>query len=354
MTPSQTLTLATSLLAVLSPSATRVSPANGGLVVDSAPNMPQPYVLRNLKGDAVNFGGLILRTLVSNVTSSGGLSLLGVNSGPAPLNLIHYHKEVEAFYTLKGSVQVFHNTDQGREVRANDFALLAPGNNHTYRPNDLDFQLTLCVAPGGIDEFFAAAADPYTSSSPFNPEDHSQLNVTKVLGLMPQYHIVPQPMNSINMDWVNGTTADGLDTWHVADQTLPEDPTKAYFISSNRGPKFLQRDTGRVIAQLASTKQTGNVLSVAAITLKPTDKPAAVSFDVDHAFQVTEGQLSVEINGETVQMIFGDLVFIPDGTRFTYWSSVGFTKFVVWSAGPGLVECLIKDAEPWDHTVWPA
>ncbi|KAJ9616808.1 hypothetical protein H2200_000527 [Cladophialophora chaetospira] len=352
---SSTLATATALSSGLA-SATAVSVTNvtNSLIVNSAPTTPQPYVLPNLQGQAVDFGGLIIRTLVPNTTSSGAFSLVGVNSGPAPLNLIHHHKEVEAFYTLKGSVQVFHNADSGRELRANDFVFLAPGNNHTYRPNDLDFQLTLGMAPGGIDEFFAAAGNAYRSDAPFDAQDSSQLNVTKVLGLMPQYNIVPEPYNSINVDWVNGTTPDGLDTWHVAEQSLPEDPSKAYFISSNRGPKYLHRSSGQVIAQLASSKQTGDKLTVSTIAMKPTCKLPSVTFGVDQAFQVTEGQLNLEINGETAQLIFGDLAFIPKNTPFTYSSTVGFTKFVNWAAGAGLADSLIAESEPWSYGVWPA
>lgn len=350
--PPKMMQFITSIFAVLG---SRTNPATGGLLVDTVPVTPhRPYVLPNLKGEAVDFGGLIIRTLVPNVTSSGGLSIVSVNAGPAALNLIHYHKEVEAFYTLKGGVQVFHNSDQGRQLQANDFALLAPGNNHTYRPNDLDLQLTLCMAPGGIDEFFAAAGNPYSSSGPFNPVGKSELNITKVLGLMPRYGIMPQPHNAINKDWINGTTEDGLDTWHVADQALPSDSTKPYFISSNRGPKYLRRDAGQVIAQLASPNQTNNKLSVATIAMKPGPKGAAAKFNVDQAFQVTEGQLHLEINGETAQLIFGDLGFIPKGTYFRYWSTVGFTKFVAWSPGPGLADNLIQGAEKWDYAIWPA
>ena len=324
------------------------------LIVDTAPDLPQPYVLPNLKGAAVDFGGLIIRTLVSNTTSSGSISLLSINSGASGLNLKHSHKEVEAFYTLKGSVQVFHNDDQGREVRANDFALLAPGNDHNYRPNDPDFQLTLCMAPGGIDEFFAEAGDSYTSLAPFDPQDHSKLDLPKVASLMPKFNIAPAPNKTINMDWTNGTTADGLDTWRIADQTLPADASKPYFIASNRGPKYLDPATGQVVAQLASGKQTKDKLDVATIALKPSDQPSGeMKFDVDQAFQVTEGQLSLEINGERVQLIFGDTAFIPKGTGFRYWSVVGFTKFILWSAGCGLADRLIEKADPWEHAVWP-
>jgi quercetin dioxygenase-like cupin family protein len=333
----------------------RSPPTTSSLIVDVAPETPRPYVLPNLKGSAVDFGGLIIRTLVSNTTSQGSLSLLNVNSGPGDLNLIHSHKEVEAFYTLKGSVQVFHNDNQGREMRANDFALLAPGNNHTYRPNDLDFQLTLGMAPGGIDEFFAAAGATYSSNAPFNPHDHSQLNPQKVLGLMPRFNISPAPFNKINLNWTNGTTADGQSTWRVANQTLPSTPSSPYFISSNRGPKFLHRRTGQVISQLTSDMQTQGKLDVSTIAVKPGYVPSEYfEFALDHAFQITEGQLKVKIGGEIASLIFGDVVFIPRDTSFKYWSRVGFTKFVVWSAGSGLADALIKDAEPWEYAVWPA
>jgi mannose-6-phosphate isomerase-like protein (cupin superfamily) len=145
------------------------SPPASSLIVDVAPDTPQAYVLPNLHGEAHDFGGLVLRTLVPNTTSSGALSIVGVNSGQLPLALAHYHEEVEAFYALKGSVETFHNDDQGREVRANDFVLLAPRNVHNYRPIDLDFQLTLCMAPGGIDDFFRSVGEPYTAAGPFNP-----------------------------------------------------------------------------------------------------------------------------------------------------------------------------------------
>ena len=331
------------------------TPVLPSLVINVAPTTPQPYILPNLAGAAVDFGGLIIRTVVPNDTSDGTLSLLMVNSGPGAAGLIHYHKEVEAFYTLKGSVQVWHNSDVGRQASANDFVLLAPGNNHTYRPNDLDFQLALCMAPGGIDEFFAQAGNPYSSNSPFDPLDNSKLNVPKVLSLMPKFNIIPNPRLPINVDWTNGTTADGLDTWHVANQTLPSSPGTAYFVSSNRGPKYLQRRSSTITAALTTGKQTNNKLSVATVSIPPSTRPRnSVSSPIHQAFMITEGALQLEINGEVNQLIFGDVAFIPNGTQFRYWSTVGFTKFVVWAGGNGgLADALIQDSENWGFAVWP-
>ena len=211
------------------------------------------------------------------------------------------------------------------------------------------------MAPGGIDEFFAATGEAYTSIAPFNPESHAELDPRKVLGLMPKYNVVPAVDPKINLDWTNGTTDDGLDTWHVADQTLPSDSSKAYFVSSNSGPKYLDRSRGQVIALLATGKQTNDKLDVATITMKPSvERSGRLMFDVDHAFQVTEGRLCLEINGEDEQLIFGDVAFIPKETGFRYSSSAGFTKFIVWSTGAGLADRLVKAGVPWEHAVWPA
>ena len=327
------------------------------LLVETAPGAPRPYVLPNLKGDVVDFGGLIIRTLVGNATSQGTMSLLSANTGPGPISIYHYHTQVEAFYIMKGSLQVFYNTDRGREMRANDFSLLAPGNNHTYKPDDMDLQLSLCLAPGGVDKFFAALGNPYDSTAPFSTASPPPVNVTKILTTMPEYGIIPHLNEQLNLNWTNGTTGDGLATWERSEQSIPRDKSQAYWISSNRGPKYLYRDPPHVIAQLASFEKPGNGLSIATITIAPTSKPPTFShFNVHQALQVTEGQLMLEVEGyEGASLIFGDVAFIPKGTNFRYWSVVGFTKFVNFAAGvESLAEDLIEAAEPWDYAVWPS
>jgi hypothetical protein len=64
--------------------------------------------------------------------------------------------------------------------------------------------------------------------------------------------------------------------------------------------------------------------------------------------------LSLEIEGETVSLIMGDLAFIPGNTTFSYWSNVAFTKFMYVSAGAkGLDQELLSKAEGWDYPVFP-
>lgn len=79
-----------------------------------------------------------------------------------------------------------------------------------------------------------------------------------------------------------------------------------------------------------------------------------LQFDVHQAFQVTEGQLSLEIEGEQISLIFGDLAFVPKGVKLQYWSEVEFTKVVNWvGGGSGFADKLIDDSEPWSYGMWP-
>lgn len=72
------------------------------------------------------------------------------------------------------------------------------------------------------------------------------------------------------------------------------------------------------------------------------------------AFDVIEGQLTVNIDAETVDLIEGDVVFIPSNTSFTYWSKVSFTQFLYVGQGvETLDQALIDKSEPWDYPVWP-
>jgi len=88
--------------------------------------------------------------------------------------------------------------------------------------------------------------------------------------------------------------------------------------------------------------------------MEPGCKKPQVEFAVDQAFQVTEGKLHLEIDGEAAELIFGDLAFIPKNTPFIYWSTVGFTKVVNWAAGGGLADSLIAESEAWNYGIWPA
>jgi len=70
--------------------------------------------------------------------------------------------------------------------------------------------------------------------------------------------------------------------------------------------------------------------------------------------QVLDGQLSAKVGLKTVELIEGDVLFIPANTSFQYWSEVGFTRSMHFSTGTGgLGSDLISKGKNWTSPMWP-
>lgn len=353
-------------------------PADSPLIVNQAPNSPRPYVIPHLGGAGINFNGQILRLLVSNESSGGALTFVGSNSGFTVPVVIHNHKEIESYYgtnrppphlslccsdtralaVTKGSVDLFANADLGRTGFQNDFHVLSPGTNHTYRFRDYDSEVISGVQPGGIEKFLQAVSGPYetTTNAPFDPFTATPVNSTASLILAPRYSVGLAPFNTVNTDFLNDTTADGRATWHRTNQTLPGAQVP-YFLSSNMGPKFLARGLSQVVLPLATAAETGGRALIATVNMRATQqrRPETRVFRDNQLFRVLEGQLTLSMAGSTVNLIPGDTAWVPAGTRLQYSSSVAWTKFYAYATGQDcLVAALLRQAEPWVATTFPA
>ncbi|KAG6616484.1 Quercetin -dioxygenase [Phytophthora cinnamomi] len=72
------------------------------------------------------------------------------------------------------------------------------------------------------------------------------------------------------------------------------------------------------------------------------------------AFQLEEGQLSVEVDGESAQLIQGDVLFVPTNTTFSYYATVPVTKFLYVSGGvDGFDQDLLQTSVEWEFAVYP-
>ncbi|KAL9111310.1 MAG: hypothetical protein Q9227_004187 [Pyrenula ochraceoflavens] len=333
-------------------------PIDSPLLVTTAPTTPKPYVLPHGQGFAFYFNGEVGRVIVANETSAGAFSVVVGNQGFTYPAAIHNHPHLmEALYVTKGSGNFFVN-DQGRVLRQNDFNMLTSGNNHTYNFIDPDSEFLTCIQPGGIEKFLIALGAPYNSStnSPYDPQLYYPVNGTLALQIGPQYDTDFQLTASSNNDFTNGTTADGLSTWHIANQTLPGSPVP-YYISSNNGPKYLQRSLMQVIQPFATAKETNNRVTIGTIAMAKTKgTPATQSFSAHQVFVVLEGQLTITMAGSTVNLIPGDAAFVPQGTEFSYESCVAWTKFYAYapSGTDCLVTSLLAGAESWGAPVFPS
>ena len=390
----RSLTYLTSTLPLLH-FTTAAWPSDSPLILKVAPKTIKPYVLPAMEGFSFNFNGQVGRVLASNDSTGGAYTLLSFNSGFTPVGTVHSHSVgSESIYSkfisflisltmlsrlsfiqkinkiikltqnpvVKGSINLWSN-NTGRIGTQNDFQLLPPNNTHSFALRDYDSEAIVSFQPGGYDSLLLLLGAPYNSStnSPYDPQVFVPINGTAAIANAAKYGINFKFDAKLNLDFTNGTTPDGLGEWHVKNQTLPgrEEP---YFLASNFGPKFLHRGTYQVIIPLATGAETRNAISIATIAMAKSSlpnlsiKPTFQSFKAPQTFKVLEGQLTVTIGGNAVNLIAGDTIHIPAGQRFKYESKVFWTRFYSYCSGGGdecLAGRLIGGAESWDACVFP-
>jgi quercetin dioxygenase-like cupin family protein len=340
------------------------------LVVTEAPQTVKPYVLRKLSGASVAVGDQIYRFPVTGNSSGGAFTLMQTNAPASDALgvLPHLHKShYENFYCTKGRVSVWAktNTEQGRILTQGDYGAVPQNTVHTFQMLDPDTQLTGVIQPGGFERLFFTIGDPSfktTTGSPFVPSaakpgadpgaNPGMIAALQGLDVFAAFDFNP------SQGFVNGVVGSGNASWHAGKNVLAQDEKTPNFVAKNYGPKYLNTENGyKIIAPLATGKQSANKFTMGTITMSPlaaniTNNPTTLSQHV--AFQMEEGQLVVGINGETVTLIDGDVVFVPSGTPFTYYASVPFTKFLYVSAGAnGLDAQLIQKSVPWEYASYP-
>ncbi|KAF2664921.1 RmlC-like cupin [Microthyrium microscopicum] len=282
--------------------------------------------------------------------------------------LPHLHKtHYENFYCSKGRVQVWaqknETGEQARVLTQGDYGGVPQNTIHTFQMTDPDTQLTGVISPGGFEKLFFTIGDPSFKTStgtpfvpgPAPPGMDPGAN-PGLIGALQQLDVYAQFQYNPRRDFVNGSAGSGV--WHNGKNTLALNEKTPNFIAKNYGPKYLNTENGyKVIAPLATGKQTGNNFTMGTITMSPklanlTENQITPSQHL--AFQIEEGQLVVNVKGQVATLIFGDVVFVPSGTPFSYFASVPFTKFLYVSAGGnGLDAQLLQKSAPWNYTTYP-
>jgi quercetin dioxygenase-like cupin family protein len=325
------------------------------IVVQTAPSYVRPYILRNLYGEALQLGDDVFRILASNASTGGAFTLLGTNGQINQAVPTHYHTHFyETFFCFKGRVRLWVG-DEARELLPGDFGAVPHNQIHSYQFLEPDTQLTGFLQPGGFEALFKNISTPYTSKTgaPFPPDQPLPFPIQAFMQVASSFDVHSVSVR-LNDNLVNGSTNDN---WHDSTNALPGTPLIPYYIASNWGPKYLKRSLGQVIAPRATLAETGGNFTIATVTLRHRfhgEQISSFQFPVHQVFQVLEGQLSVQISERSYNLIGGDVVFIPAGTAFQYWSDVRFTKFYIGAAGYGLDSWLISQSIPWDYAVFPA
>jgi quercetin dioxygenase-like cupin family protein len=155
---------------------------------------------------------------------------------------------------------------------------------------------------------------------------------------------------------VNGTAGSG--NWHDGANELADDGYTPFFVAKNFAQKYLNYENGyKLLAPVQKGPQSGGNFTMGTLTLsaKASNETAnTITPKQPVAVQLEEGQLSVEVDGESAQLIQGDVLFVPGDTTFSYYATVPVTKFLYVSGGAdGFDYDLLQNSVEWDYAVYP-
>ncbi|TQN67245.1 Quercetin 2,3-dioxygenase, partial [Colletotrichum shisoi] len=314
------------------------------LILDQAPDVSQPYVLRKGSGRAVAVGAQVYRFSVTGNSSAGAFTLMQTNApDSSELGVLpHIHKtHYENFYCTKGQIQLWAKTndtdEQARVLTPGDYGAVPHDAVHTFQITDPDTQLTGVIQPGGFEQLFIAIANSEFKSSTgaeFVPAavNESSGSNPELISALEAFDVYAQLDFNPRRDLVNGSAGGDEDAWHTAANALAPDAATPNFIAKNRGPKYLNADGGvyHLVAPFATADQTASN-------------------------SLEKGALNIAVDGyDAVTLIQGDVVFIPAHTPFTYNALAAFTKFLyVSGGGDGFDYQLLQRALPWEYATYP-
>ena len=338
-----------------------ISPATAGypLVVTKVPDFIRPYVLPYLTEPGVQLNDDIIRLPVTTNASGGAFSLFRLNGQVNRAVPTHYHSRFyESFFAIKGRVTLWAN-QEARVLGAHDFGSMPPFQNHSFQLNEPDSEFLALITPGGFEPFYLNVSEPWfnPANTAFPPDRPiAPPNTENAQGDIFDFF----PVNyTLNNDLQNGTTNASL-PWHDGNNRLPDSALHPYYIASNWGEKYLQRSLGQVVAPIITPSQSGSgnySMSISTVVMQRRQANETIArrvFLIPQVFVVLEGQLVMQMLGQSIKMSTGDVAFVPAGTAFRYWSEVAFTKFYLGSSGPALGAKLVEEGEEWGYAVFPS
>ncbi|CAG8976730.1 hypothetical protein HYALB_00012528 [Hymenoscyphus albidus] len=334
--------------------------------VDTVPDHVRPYAINHYDAGGCVIGKQYYRFPVTGPSSDNAFTLIATNAPESTdLGVLPHRHEVhyENFFNYKGRFQLWTNKDGVEETRVltpGDYGAVPINTTHTFQILDPDTEMVGVISPGGFETlFYALASENFNSkSAPYDPTaaDGSPppANVTSSLQ---RFDVFAELAYAPRRDDVNGF-APVNSTWRTGPNALAEDATKPYFVAKDFGPKILNSKAAyQVVQPFVTPAQSDGAFTLSTITIAKETKNStsvAQSFDGHAAFEVLEGQLIVELEGETVSLLQGDVVFIPAYIPYKYYTRVSFTKTLYISQGAeGLDSALIAAGESWSSPIFP-
>ncbi|KAE9177343.1 hypothetical protein PF002_g28363 [Phytophthora fragariae] len=333
-------------------------------------HLTSTYVLPKNHGEAVKIGDQVYRFSVTGPSSGGAFTLLQTSAPEATTLgvLPHIHKtHYENFYCTRGRFQLWAESynstteQQTRVLTQGDYGAVPHNTYHTFQVLDPDTQMTGVIQPGGFEELFVALRDSYYNSSTYANFEPSRTNSSTgtnadTISSLEEYDVYAQLTWETRHDAVNGTAGSGH--WHNGSNELADDGQTPFFVAKNYAQKYLNYENGyKLLAPVQKGPQSGGNFTMGTITMSAKTSNETVDTITPKqplAFQLEEGQLSVEVDGESAQLIQGDVLFVPANTTFSYYATVPVTKFLYVGGGAdGFDQDLLQNSVEWEYAVYP-
>lgn len=343
------------------------------------PQAAEVYLIRRYSHSNTVLGGALTFRLPINGNSTDGeftffMYTSGIASDIAVVPHIHkYH--YECFFNIKGRVEVWsqhgNGVQEARTLMQGDFGSWATYTNHTFQSIDPDSEMLAVVAPGEFERLLDVIATPWNTTTN-TPYDNRYMQAGSGTGdgvpaseqeKLTYLDVWSQPDFAPRRDILNGTAPSNT-AWHNGPNFLGNNTDTAYWVANGFGPKYLNKAmTGyyQIVQPLITPASSGNYsFTESTITINgpPSDISSLPDFSLPHgsAFPVLEGTLTVRVQGyDPVTLVWGDVMYVPKHTSFTYYTSTHWCKFLYVSGGDDCLDTkLIKGGAAYDSVVFPA
>ncbi|GMF62708.1 unnamed protein product [Phytophthora fragariaefolia] len=324
--------------------ANAVSLSSASLVVDTAPADLRAYVLPKNHGEAVKIGDQVYRGATA-----------------------HPQDPLREFYCTRGRFQLWAESynstseQQTRVLTQGDYGAVPHNTYHTFQVLDPDTQMTGVIQPGGFEVLFVSLRDSYYNSSTYANFEPSSTNTSAgtnadTISALDEYDVYAQLAWETRRDAVNGTAGSG--NWHNGLNELADDGHTPFFVAKNYAQKYLNYENGyKLLAPVQKGPQNGGNFTMGTLTMSAKVSNETVNTIAPKqplAFQLEEGQLSVEVDGESALLIQVDVLFVPANTTFSYHATVPVTKFLYVSGGAdGFDQDLLQNSTEWEYAIYP-
>jgi quercetin dioxygenase-like cupin family protein len=303
------------------------------------PGQTVPYVLKAGEGVQQLVAGQVVRMLAGTAETNGayGVVVCTAPTDPRPIPMHWHAREHDTWFCTRGKLQVWCG-DQSRVLLPGDFAYVKPGDTHSYQSIAPTTEFFGVVAPGGWEQFFVDAGEPWAST--FFPPQGYPFDFSRMGGAMRKHGVM-----------LVDNAVFGSPPATTSDHELPGRHA-SFFLQAGFGPHYTL--SGHVSSPLLTGVESDNLFAMELI-----EAGRDVSFrslthqDAHKAIYLLNGELHVALDGQHFVMHAGDYANIPAGYAHATRTGKAATRWISVTSGGSAGQLFQDTGQPTANSVYP-